>query len=481
MRTIDATLQAALASGSYTAYFRAYFYVDFNDVSPSFTMTTVSKYKLTGTTLTLEGLYNYAEDDFNQLGWVVLSRGVTIAGVNYTLETSRFSVKRGKVDGNFLRIEANLLPDTRISFLSDTFTYEQAIEEFCIQIGFDYDLAEPAETFWQNQFLPNGRNLTLNKATAIQQMLKQKAFINLCDNGNEEIRFYSAKKEPGGVTQDYTITVEDIVETIVETPQVFNRGLLWRDENNTTFQPADNTLALYNIGFLKTGDILPTDAGSATTLRLKQLPHLIEKVVTQINLNYQSGDRVKIISSITTVFEHGYLQVTEYLDTDKDLAWGLELTFWDYIGSNEGGTMPSTIEASAPYTPLNTSHFNAILDETDNNLQAAMETLDDHTHSLSTEEVQDIVGAMFSGNTETGIAATYDDSDGTIDLVAEVTQAELDAHTGDTSDAHDASAISIADAGGYITGTDVEAAIQELGASVAAAAINYDQIHGEIG
>jgi len=36
---------------------------------------------------------------------------------------------------------------------------------------------------------------------------------------------------------------------------------------------------------------------------------------------------------------------------------------------------------------------------------------------LSTEAVQDIVGAMFSSNTETGIAATYEDGDGTIDLV----------------------------------------------------------------
>ena len=33
------------------------------------------------------------------------------------------------------------------------------------------------------------------------------------------------------------------------------------------------------------------------------------------------------------------------------------------------------------------------------------------------EEIQDTVGAMFSGNTETGISATYQDSDGTIDLV----------------------------------------------------------------
>jgi len=37
---------------------------------------------------------------------------------------------------------------------------------------------------------------------------------------------------------------------------------------------------------------------------------------------------------------------------------------------------------------------------------------------LSTEQVQDIVGAMFTGNTETNITATYEDSDGTIDLVS---------------------------------------------------------------
>ena len=35
----------------------------------------------------------------------------------------------------------------------------------------------------------------------------------------------------------------------------------------------------------------------------------------------------------------------------------------------------------------------------------------------SNEEIQDVVGAMFSSNTETGIAATYEDGDGTIDLV----------------------------------------------------------------
>ncbi len=46
---------------------------------------------------------------------------------------------------------------------------------------------------------------------------------------------------------------------------------------------------------------------------------------------------------------------------------------------------------------------------------------DSHSHIVGnidnfTEIVQDIAGAMFSGNSETGLSATYQDSDGTIDL-----------------------------------------------------------------
>lgn len=42
------------------------------------------------------------------------------------------------------------------------------------------------------------------------------------------------------------------------------------------------------------------------------------------------------------------------------------------------------------------------------------------------------------------------------------TQADFDAHLADTTDAHDASAISVADSGGNFTGTDVETVLAEL-------------------
>lgn len=43
------------------------------------------------------------------------------------------------------------------------------------------------------------------------------------------------------------------------------------------------------------------------------------------------------------------------------------------------------------------------------------------TADQTDEEIQDIVGAMYTGNTETGITVTYQDGDGTVDFVADVT------------------------------------------------------------
>lgn len=48
---------------------------------------------------------------------------------------------------------------------------------------------------------------------------------------------------------------------------------------------------------------------------------------------------------------------------------------------------------------------------------------------LSDEYIQDVVGAMFTGNTETGISVTYQDGDGTIDLVVSGAATELSTDT----------------------------------------------------
>jgi len=97
-----------------------------------------------------------------------------------------------------------------------------------------------------------------------------------------------------------------------------------------------------------------------------------------------------------------------------------------YYKSNE----VSEVELSSSGSTLTTEQVQDIVgamfsSNTETNITATYEDSDgtidlvatDTNTQLSTEQVQDIVGAMFTGNTETRISATYEDSDGTIDLV----------------------------------------------------------------
>jgi hypothetical protein len=67
-----------------------------------------------------------------------------------------------------------------------------------------------------------------------------------------------------------------------------------------------------------------------------------------------------------------------------------------------------------------------------------------------------------SGVTDHGLLTGLADDDHTQYTTTAEAQALVDVHTGDTGDAHDASAISILDAGGDFTATDVEGALDEL-------------------
>ncbi len=49
--------------------------------------------------------------------------------------------------------------------------------------------------------------------------------------------------------------------------------------------------------------------------------------------------------------------------------------------------------------------------------QVAMSDLKTYNPGKTTEQIQDTVGAMFTGNTETNVTVTYQDGDGTIDVV----------------------------------------------------------------
>ena len=90
----------------------------------------------------------------------------------------------------------------------------------------------------------------------------------------------------------------------------------------------------------------------------------------------------------------------------------------DLIASVPSGTMTSFDIAGDTGSNQTIADSNVLTFTGGSGIDTSIGGTDTVTIALNTEAVQDIVGAMFTGNTETNITATYEDSDGTIDLVA---------------------------------------------------------------
>ena len=100
---------------------------------------------------------------------------------------------------------------------------------------------------------------------------------------------------------------------------------------------------------------------------------------------------------------------------------GITVTYEDSDGTLDFVVSDTTVAGDSGSTAITPGDTLTIAGGT--NVTTAMSgdtltiTATDTNTQLSTEQVQDIVGAMFTGNTETRISATYQDGDGTIDLV----------------------------------------------------------------
>lgn len=414
-RTIDATLEATLASGTFSAFFQLIV------GSPAQYLQVVS-FKLTPFgELTAKAV---SSTEIPDIDLVILRRGVIVNGTQYYLDTSSLYATKITYDGHFYNIEADVIAPTKVSIAADV-SYTTLLTNFANSFSYSINRRNSSASFWGNQFYPSGKSLTLNRADQLRAILKQKFFMGCTDYGSNTIRFFFADES----SSDGTITVKNLIKSSYSQLYGLNQniGLLWRNDGGTIYQYNLPEVSIYNLGYIKDNDYIPYGAGTLTTAtatagqRLKVQPHLIEPITLAPNLEYLTGDQVKIVSSTTGQQATGTLLVEEYLDSNKEPSWGIRISLWDYIANTEGGALPSTIERSAPYTPLNTSQFSAILSATDNNIQAAMDTLDDHDHSglATTEGIQDTVGAMVSSNTETGITVTYDDTNGKLNFDAQ--------------------------------------------------------------
>ena len=108
----------------------------------------------------------------------------------------------------------------------------------------------------------------------------------------------------------------------------------------------------------------------------------------------------------------------------------LQRSLFDFYGDIKADSVKIKESSSVPGTPVDGDGGVVYIKSADGKLyfksnEVSEVELSSSGATLTTEQVQDIVGAMFSSNTETNITVTYQDADGTIDLVSTDTNTQL--------------------------------------------------------
>ena len=155
---------------------------------------------------------------------------------------------------------------------------------------------------------------------------------------------------------------------------------------------------------------------------------ILDNNAETIRIN-KEGTITKGSGTLTLPSTTGTLALTSQLPTDASVRAHVEAASDSNVFTNTDHAKLNAIAAEANKYSLPTAAAGTLggikvgtnLSIDSNGILSAQ---NDDTQ-LATEVVQDIVGGMFSGNTETGINVTYQDSDGTIDLALTTTDVDV--------------------------------------------------------
>jgi len=317
---------------------------------------------------------------------VALKRGVVEPdGTLLTISTSKFFLGRqeyGKFQAGFkdVKVRASLFPEDRITLAGDE-TWEEVLTAFCSAYGKTAVFDVPAAAHWGYQFLPDGKQVILNNAMQFLNLIRQKYFVFAADLGDEEVLFYHGMANRDADYQ-YTLrhsTKSDATDIVtgniffLEAQPLDQCTYMARDEAMSLRFGGTANKPLHNMGYLESTDAFPA----------KSTQPLLVRAPMRINFYPLNGDIVRLDTGWYTNARAYPIEVIEELKPGKSgFAWQTTVQTTRVFENTAGGALPSTIERVSSYTPLVTSGFDGVLDENDNNLQAAMETLDDHTHGL---------------------------------------------------------------------------------------------------
>ncbi len=175
-----------------------------------------------------------------------------------------------------------------------------------------------------------------------------------------------------------------------------------------TYQDADGTIDLVVDNDLSNYD--NSSSGFITaTLTNEQVQDIVgamftSNTETRISATYQDGDGTIDLAVDDMTANDNTTYAISCVDGDNSDEEKIRLT----AGGSGSGTDDVVLEAG---TGLSIAR--------DGDKITFTNTVTDTDTVLTSEQVQDIVGAMFTSNTETRISATYEDGDGTIDLVVD--------------------------------------------------------------
>ena len=201
---------------------------------------------------------------------------------------------------------------------------------------------------------------------------------------------------------------------------------------NKTIDADNNTLSNIEVDNLKSGvldtDISSVSASDDTLASAKAVKTYVDAQVTASDLDFSadSGGALSIdLDSETLTFTGG--TGIDTTGSTNDVSFAIDSTVATLTGSQTltNKTLTSPV--------LNTGiSGTAIKDEDDLASDSAthlatQQSIKAYVDAQTTDEVrQDIIGAMLTGNTETLITVTYQDSDGTVDFVVDNNLANYD-------------------------------------------------------
>ncbi len=214
-----------------------------------------------------------------------------------------------------------------------------------------------------------------------------------------------------GTLEADAITIDGVTlsETIADTVGAMV-GSNTESGITVAYQDGDNTLD-FTVGTLN-----QDTTGTAATVTTAAQP-AITSLGTLTTLTVDN-----VIVNGTTIGHTGDTDLLTVASGILTVAGEVQATTLDIGGTNITATAAELNIIDGDTSAVSTTLVDAdrvIVNDNGTMKQVAMSDVKSYNPGKTTEEIQDVVGAMFTSNTETRIAATYEDGDGTIDLVAD--------------------------------------------------------------